>query len=98
MAKDNDKAEGSALRIHTADRRGRAYTRIADVHKQVLQAKWMAKTKGGKLLLSPEILGHLEEAVAFLAQELLTNQAENEKRLNALEATAKELLDVAENE
>ena len=47
------------------------YDNIAKVHGQIREAKFRAKTAGVKIQLQPALLVHLEESVAFLAEELL---------------------------
>jgi len=47
------------------------YDEIARVHKQIVEAKWRAQSAGVQLQLKPVLLVHLEESMAFLAEELL---------------------------
>lgn len=47
------------------------YEKITKVHKDIVEAKWRAQTANVKFGLKPDILLHLEESVAFLAEELL---------------------------
>ena len=67
----NQKADDPVLRIHGTDTRGRKYAKIADVHKQLIEAKYKALTVGAPYQLEPGIVLHLEESLAFLAEELL---------------------------
>lgn len=62
------------LKIAGSDPRAMHYQVIADVHRQVVEAKWKARTTNTQFGLRPEIVIHLEESVAFLAEELLKLQ------------------------
>lgn len=59
------------LVIKGVDVRMNMYGEIARVHKQIVEAKWRAKTAGAPLQLKPAVLLHLEASIAFLAEELL---------------------------
>ncbi len=59
------------LVIQGVDRRAKMYGKIAAVHGQIREAKFRAKTAGAQLQLKPELMLHLEESLAFLAEELL---------------------------
>ncbi|MEE9597961.1 MAG: hypothetical protein V3V96_14405 [Acidiferrobacterales bacterium] len=60
------------LVIKGVDHRSRMYDKIAAVHKQIVEAKWRAQSvQGTAVQLKPEILLHLEEAITFLAEEML---------------------------
>lgn len=59
------------LQIKGTDHRATMYKKIADVHSQVVEAKWRARTTNTQMSLKPAIVVHLEETVAFLAEELL---------------------------
>ena len=79
---DNDrtKLEPQQLAMPVPDRRrANMYETIARVHKDILQVKWRAQTAGKQFGLLPSILPHLEESLAFLAEEILALQAAVEK-------------------
>lgn len=63
------------LVIKGVDRRSKMYDEIARVHKQIVEAKWRARSAGVQLQLKPVLLVHLEESIAFLAEELLKLQS-----------------------
>lgn len=51
------------------------YEKIAMVHKQIVEAKWRAKTAGGQIQINPMLIVHCEESITFLAGELLKLRA-----------------------
>jgi hypothetical protein len=59
------------LSIAGSDPRARMYQRIADVHKRIVEIKWRARTAKAPIQVDPKLVLHCEEAVAFLAEELL---------------------------
>lgn len=67
------------LKVQGDDPRAMMYQTIARVHRDIIEAKWKARTAKTGFNLRPEILIHLEESVAFLAEELLKLQTVVEK-------------------
>lgn len=59
------------LVVHGNDRRSRMYETIAKVHKQIVEAKWKARTVGTQMQISPMLMLHHEDSLAFLAEEVL---------------------------
>ncbi len=70
------------LVIKGTDRRSQMYDKIAKVHKGIVEAKWRAKTAGVQMQIQPILLVHLEESLAFLAEELLALQGAFESELS----------------
>lgn len=76
------------VRSKGTDPCAKMYGQIAKVHKELVEAKWRARTAGQPFQLRPEILLHLEESVTFLAEELLKLR----KSVDDLEAVSRGLL------
>lgn len=72
------------LKIDGADPRAMMYQKIAEVHRQITAAKWKARQVGRQFSLRPEILLHLEESIAFLAEEVLELRAAFESDMSEL--------------
>lgn len=68
---DNDKTQQPRMTIETGHMRERMYKTIAEVHQQLVQAKWQARTHKKPMQLHPMLIVHLEEALTFLAGEVL---------------------------
>jgi hypothetical protein len=66
-----------AIRTGT-DHRSNMYRKIAEVHSQVTDAKRMSKFTGRPFQMSMMIVVHFEEAIAFLAEEMLRMGAKQE--------------------
>lgn len=67
------------LPIKGHDPRTAKYEAIARYHRQIVEAKYRALTTHRPFALKPEIVLHLEESLAFLAEELLELRAAVEK-------------------
>lgn len=63
-----------ALVICGDDPRAKMYDRIVETHKRIVEAKWRAQTAGKKIQLTGNLLMHHEDAIAFLAEEVLKLQ------------------------
>lgn len=63
------------LAVKTDDPRAAGYERIAAFHRRLMEAKWRAQTAGRQLNITPvdlmNIAMHAEQAVTFLAEEVL---------------------------
>lgn len=80
----NDKTDEAVPRIQTVDARGRMYAQIAEVHARIVDAKWKARTGMGPAQVQPmPMLMHLEEAVHFLAEEMLECRKMIEEKADA---------------
>lgn len=62
------------------DKSSGMYETIAKVHRQMTEAKWRARTAGVEMRINPMLLVYCDEAIAFLAEELLKLRLEVEKR------------------
>lgn len=51
------------------------YDKIAEVHKRMVEIKWRAGRAKGQIVVGPDLVLHVEEAVTFLAGELLKLKA-----------------------
>lgn len=60
------------------DHRSKMYEKIATTHKQIVEAKWRAQTAGVQIQLTGNLLMHHEDAIAFLAEEVLRLQSQVE--------------------
>lgn len=86
---DKPTSQQPVLKIQGSDPRTMKYQKIADVHREIVEAKWKARNTAaqtGKPVpfgLTQKTLVHLEESVAFLAEELLTLAVTFESDLNA---------------
>jgi hypothetical protein len=70
------------------------YDNIARVHKQIVEAKWRARTAKTSLSVSPNLVVHCEESIAFLAEEVLKVRAMVEDVPEKLEQTVKLVSDI----
>ncbi len=66
------------LPIKGTDLRAKRYRKIAEVHAQIVQTKWQANTAGKPMHPTATLVFHCEEAIAFLAEELLELRAKAE--------------------
>lgn len=64
-----------ALLVTGDDHRAKTYEKIAATHQQIVEAKWRAQTAGVKIQLTGNLLMHHEDAIAFLAEEVLRLQS-----------------------
>ena len=67
-----------ALLVTGDDHRTNMYDKIAKTHKEIVQAKWRAQTAGVQIQLTGNLLMHHEDAIAFLAEEVLKLQSQVE--------------------
>ncbi len=77
MPPSNDKLTPEAdalppMPVMGDDRVAPMYHAIAVVHKQIVEVKWRAWTTKTKIRFDPALILHCEEAIAFLAEEMLT--------------------------
>ena len=72
-------ADLPAMTIRGENQREAMYRKIAEVHGQVTDAKRMSKFTGRPFQLNMMIVVHLEEAIAFLAEEMLRMGAKQEE-------------------
>lgn len=78
------RGRGWFVKLPVRDRdRMKMYEKIAKVHKDIVEAKWRARTTNTPFGLKPDILLHLEESVAFLAEEVLKLQSAFEDQLSS---------------
>lgn len=73
------------------DARSKMYERIVRVHKQIVEAKWRARTANQPIEVNPSLMLHCEEAITFLAEEVLKLRAIVEGIPEKLEETKKML-------
>lgn len=60
------------LPVHSDDDvRMKIYNEIGRTHKQIVEARWRARTAGKPMDVNPGLVLHCEQAVAFLAEEVL---------------------------
>lgn len=71
------------LSVKSDDPRAAMYDQIARVHKQLVEAKWRARTAKRPVPVSPAVVVHCEEAIVFLAGEILALRALVEKEEEA---------------
>ncbi len=79
-----DSDDRPVLVVDGGNPRAAMYQQIADVHRQLVEAKWQARTTKQPMQVSPKILFHFDEAITFLAEEVL----ELRKQVEKLEAKA----------
>lgn len=66
------------------DPRPAMYEKIADVHRNVREAIWRARTANAPIAPQPSLIFHSEEVGAFLAAELLKLSATVESQAEEL--------------
>lgn len=65
------------------DHRAKMYDTIAQVHKQIVEAKWRARSAKVEIQVHPNLVMHHEDALAFLAEEVLRLQVVLEQKLES---------------
>ncbi len=71
----NNESRFPPLRIKGTDVRAKSYQTIAVVHKQIVEYLKSSQMSGCPVALDARVVVHCEEAIAFLAQEVLELRA-----------------------